>query len=319
MSVAIIGAGLSGLVAAKKFKEHGREVTIFEKGRSPGGRLATRRFEGGIFDHGAQLFHFESDKLTWLIDFWQDKEALKEWGDAFCGRNSMTNLAKALASELNVNYEEKLILMQTQLERRSQEWGLLFESGRREIFDQVLFTAPVPQCLDILKASSLQLSPTLDAELAAVRYKMCLVGLFTLDGPSGLEKPGWLEFEKGPIASLTDNSMKGVSPTVSAVTVQMNHDFSAEYFEADESSTLKAIADLTAPVLHSKIVHGQLKKWRYALVQKSIPRPYEQLLENLWIAGDAFHASEETPTGGFTFNIQTAALSGLLVAAEMMK
>ncbi|TGN44114.1 FAD-dependent oxidoreductase, partial [Paracoccus liaowanqingii] len=52
--VAIIGAGLAGLTCAGRLAQAGLSVTLFDKGRGPGGRLATRRADDGLrFDHGA--------------------------------------------------------------------------------------------------------------------------------------------------------------------------------------------------------------------------------------------------------------------------
>ena len=59
-NIAIIGAGLSGLIAARELAKN-NDVTIFEKARGVGGRMATRRannlkFDGFNFDHGTQYF-----------------------------------------------------------------------------------------------------------------------------------------------------------------------------------------------------------------------------------------------------------------------
>jgi predicted NAD/FAD-dependent oxidoreductase len=56
MRVVIVGAGLSGLVAANELQAAGVEVAVVDKARSPGGRLATRRIGGATLDHGAQFF-----------------------------------------------------------------------------------------------------------------------------------------------------------------------------------------------------------------------------------------------------------------------
>ncbi|MDA3948468.1 MAG: FAD-dependent oxidoreductase [Spirochaeta sp.] len=53
-SIAIIGAGISGLTAARELKRNGCAVTVFERGRGPGGRAARRRADEWSFDHGAQ-------------------------------------------------------------------------------------------------------------------------------------------------------------------------------------------------------------------------------------------------------------------------
>jgi predicted NAD/FAD-dependent oxidoreductase len=42
-------------------------VTIFEKARGAGGRMATRRAEPFIFDHGAQFFKAKTGRFSAFI------------------------------------------------------------------------------------------------------------------------------------------------------------------------------------------------------------------------------------------------------------
>ena len=57
MRVAIVGAGLAGLACADQLVAGGHQVSLFDKGRGPGGRMSTRRMEDGwAFDHGAPWF-----------------------------------------------------------------------------------------------------------------------------------------------------------------------------------------------------------------------------------------------------------------------
>ncbi len=53
--IAVVGAGLAGLGAARALAGAGREVVVFEKSRGLGGRLATRRVEGAVLDHGCPV------------------------------------------------------------------------------------------------------------------------------------------------------------------------------------------------------------------------------------------------------------------------
>ena len=61
-NVAVIGAGITGITLAnllqKKFN-----LTIFEKSRGVGGRMATRRAEPYQFNHGAQYFKIENKEF----------------------------------------------------------------------------------------------------------------------------------------------------------------------------------------------------------------------------------------------------------------
>jgi phytoene dehydrogenase-like protein len=56
-SVIIIGAGISGLAAAKKLQENGFDVTVLEAQDKVGGRLRTDRRLGFAFDEGASWIH----------------------------------------------------------------------------------------------------------------------------------------------------------------------------------------------------------------------------------------------------------------------
>src|SRR5215212_5671946 len=67
--LAIIGAGVAGLAAARALRQRrpGLAITICEQNRELGGRLATRRREGYIFDHGAQNLRAPTPELARLL------------------------------------------------------------------------------------------------------------------------------------------------------------------------------------------------------------------------------------------------------------
>ena len=68
--VAIIGAGMAGLAAARLLREAGASCTIFDKSRGLGGRMATRRTGDFSFDHGAQYFTARGPRFRALVDDW---------------------------------------------------------------------------------------------------------------------------------------------------------------------------------------------------------------------------------------------------------
>jgi renalase len=88
----IIGGGISGLIAAMVLQRNGISVTILDKGRGIGGRLATRRinhpFYGeGTFDYGAQFFTVSNPIFQSLVDEWIQNGIVKEWSRQLSGGN----------------------------------------------------------------------------------------------------------------------------------------------------------------------------------------------------------------------------------------
>jgi len=61
--IAVIGAGMAGIACARTLVQAGHRVTVFEKSRGAGGRMATRRSEFGGFDHGAQFFTVRDERF----------------------------------------------------------------------------------------------------------------------------------------------------------------------------------------------------------------------------------------------------------------
>jgi len=56
MKIAVVGAGLAGLVCAKVLTERGREVIVFEASDGVGGRVRTDERDGFLLDRGFQVY-----------------------------------------------------------------------------------------------------------------------------------------------------------------------------------------------------------------------------------------------------------------------
>lgn len=67
--VGIVGAGLTGLIAAKELSKNGVEVSIFEKEASAGGRMRTQEIEGWKMDVGFQVLLSAYPYLQKHVDF----------------------------------------------------------------------------------------------------------------------------------------------------------------------------------------------------------------------------------------------------------
>jgi renalase len=80
--VVVVGAGLSGLVCAQALSDQGFDVVVVDKGRRPGGRLASRERDPG-FDYGAQYFTASDELFKKMVDGWQEKGLVRQWNGRF--------------------------------------------------------------------------------------------------------------------------------------------------------------------------------------------------------------------------------------------
>lgn len=182
--IAIIGSGLAGLTAAIMLKELGHDVTVFEKSRGPGGRLAAKRINGGSADIGAQYFTSRNpDFLPFLNRFagpdsfaaWQGKlgfqDAEGQWQafpeePRYVGTPRMTAISRALSAHVRVTTKTRI----ERLELTDNGWLLSDATGEQTSgFDQVIITAPPAQARDLLAHSHLpQLAARLDDAVSRV-------------------------------------------------------------------------------------------------------------------------------------------------------
>jgi predicted NAD/FAD-dependent oxidoreductase len=116
-SCIIVGAGLSGLLAARTLQDAGTRVTVLEAEAKVGGRMRTDRVGGGVFDHGAQFFTARGDRFTEMVEAWQAAGVAAVWSRGFAdaegnrnedgyprymGVGGMTAIAEYLARGLDV-------------------------------------------------------------------------------------------------------------------------------------------------------------------------------------------------------------------------
>jgi predicted NAD/FAD-dependent oxidoreductase len=310
--ILIIGAGMAGLLAATDLQASGFHPLIVDKGRGVGGRLASRRIGSATFDHGAQFITARTPRFAALLNEGKELGLVTEW---YRGTNaehiywrgvpSMTSIPKHLAKSLNVRLEMKM----TVLKQEESHWLAIFENGETITANAVLLTAPVPQSLALLDAGGVTLEASMREQLEAVEYEPCMAVMAVLKGESNIPHPGFLRFDSGPIAWITDNQAKGIS-AVSAVTIHATPVFSLEHQEDDRRKIGRYLLEAAAPWLGSEAIEFQVHAWRYARPKHEQDQPCLILNQSpaLLIAGDAFGGPR----------VEGAALSSW-AAAEVLK
>lgn len=322
MKTLILGAGISGLVAARELEKAGHEAILVDKGRGIGGRMATRRFEDATFDHGAQFFTARSSEFRALVDGWIAEGVAKMWFEGyptpdnrkpndhhprFCGVKGMTGIAKHLAQGLNVRLGEEI----ERLEFKNGLWSAFSSSGATFSGDELILTAPVPQSLALLKTANVPLPIKAQNTLEPLRYEPCIAVLAILDAPSLLPPSGALYVEGEVIWWLADNSVKGISTRAGAITIHSTGGWARAHYGDSEEEIIRALTDEAAPFLglEANVEHAQVRRWRFSKPENPLEVNHLSVEElNLSFAGDIFQGAK----------IEGAVLSGLSSARALV-
>lgn len=189
MKVAIVGAGIAGLAAARALRARDEQVVVFERAQGPGGRAATRHVSGldmpkgaaGAilsFDHGAQYFTVRDPRFAAVADGWLRDRIAARWDgrlvsfdaegwedvaagtDRYVGIPGMSALAAAMAATLEVHYHQRI----ESIEPLARE------------FDRVILAVTADQARSLVAHI-----PVLSATLAGVVTRPCWAVLAAFD------------------------------------------------------------------------------------------------------------------------------------------
>src|ERR687893_1273156 len=81
--VLVVGGGISGVAAALEVQRAGLPVTVVDRGRRLGGRMASRTTEGRPVDTGASYFTVSDPAFEAVVSDWQRRGLAREWTDTF--------------------------------------------------------------------------------------------------------------------------------------------------------------------------------------------------------------------------------------------
>ncbi|MBN1541706.1 FAD-dependent oxidoreductase [candidate division KSB1 bacterium] len=323
-SVLIIGGGLSGLLAARRLQEKGFAVIVVDKGRGIGGRMATRRIDSdtheGVFDYGAQFFTARRPEFVTEVQDWLQNGSASVWSEGFPslrnepaltdethyrGRVSMRQIAKNLAQNLTVHTGQRVV----SLYHQDELWHA--ETADRSVLKAhaLLLTPPVPQTLDLLQHSEIDVPSDLLPGLQNVAYHPCIAVLALLDGDSGVPSPGGIWLSGEPVFWIADNRQKGISPDATAVTLHAGPQFSRLYYELDNDTVADRLLHPVSAYLASPPAAVQVHRWKYSRPFHFFPQPCAAWNHPapIALAGDGFVAA----------SLEGAALSGWAAADHL--
>lgn len=293
--VAVIGAGLSGLVCAQHLQRAGCDVHVFEKSRGVGGRLATRRIGDVTFDHGAQYFTIRDPAFKLICSEWQDRGLIARWDprilqltrdkgqwirsparvdERWVGTPTMTAPAKFIATSLSTIHLQTRVL---KLLFTSKYWNLVTDQGEKKDFDKVVLALPPAQ------ADALFPNDTLRIPLAPCWALMLETSAkFDFDAAfiGGDAAIAWTACDSSkPGRQITGDQERWVihaSPAWSEKHLEASADAVASLLDAE----LMEIFEQKMATVHPP------HRWRYALPTAPLADRSLQLGESIWACGD---------------------------------
>jgi renalase len=310
----VVGAGVAGLLAARRVADAGLRVMVVDEGPVPGGRLATAVVDRARLDHGAQFFTTRSPEFEAQTREWLHAGAAYEWCRGFqqppdqpdgypryAATGGMAALARAMTTGLDVRTGRRV----TSVDGSTGQVTVSGDGDQTITADGIVLTPPVPESLALIHAP-------IDADdreaLRAVTYEPTIAVLAVLDRPSAVPPPGAVQLSAGPFTFVADNQAKGIS-ILPAVTLHATGEVSsARWNDPDLLSTL--ISD-GRRWLAADPVRAELRRWRYA--RPVVLHPERCLVIEgrvpMVLAGDAFGEAK----------VEGAARSGWAAAAALIE
>lgn len=313
-TIAIIGAGMAGLTAARILSHRGARIAIFEKSRGIGGRLSTRRTEYGPIDHGTPYIETADARFRALLTGLSNLGSLTHWepqgkaSDDFwhIGMPGMSAMLKPMAEQTRIHFETEVKGLAPDTDQEDgkgvkiafevkQENGEAPKVAISE-FDRVILAIPAPQAARLLSQSG-------DAfeQISKVVMAPCWTGLFAFDAPLPQLHNHCLSYADGDIAWLGHNGSKP-DRTPGTYVMHMTPEFSTHALEQERDAMagqmlakLQAIAGQALPTP----LYAKAHRWRFARTATPLGRGFLSNQDGTisaigdWCLGpDAEHAFE---------------------------
>lgn len=276
LSVAIIGAGISGLSCATQLQKLGYSVEIFEKSRGPSGRMSTRHGNDWSADHGAQYFTARDPLFVNEVHTWVKAQVAAPWKPdlkvfedqnwrqnhskdiRYVGIPSMNTPGKYLAEQLTVSYNQTI----ESVEHIDHQWRL----STKEIgvinkqFDWVIFAMPAPQTEIIAKS--------LDKNIEKLTQQAQMNGCWTL--MVQFQEKQSINFDAAfinqeIISWICRNNSKPNRPHKESWTIHANPEWSQRLIESPKEEVATLILACAKKLgLDCQNAEISTHRWRYA-------------------------------------------------------
>ena len=283
---------MSGLTCARGLHDAGHDVVVLDKGRSVGGRMATRRDGDATFDHGAQFFTVRSEVFQQAVDQWTTDGVVHEWCRGFANDDGHPRYVasagmNALAKHLAIGLDVRCSITVQSVTPEIGKWCVSSVESDPLYCDVVVVTSPLPQTVTMLQASGVEIPE----QIRGTTYDPT-VGLLAVVSTDStmLSESGGIQDADEVFSFIADNRAKQVSKEP-AITFHANPQWSSDHFEMSDEWLHEQLLLATQNWLgDAQITSSQIKKWRYAIPKTCWTESFwANPQKTLILAGDAFN------------------------------
>lgn len=319
MKVAIIGAGLAGVTAAKELARLGVFAEVFEKSPGLGGRLAAIRRHWGNIDIGAQYFTARDARFIAQVALWRRFGVVKPWlFTPYCLKHRQLQISSdnelryvglpSMNSVVNFQAEGLSIHRKTDIqgvERVGGLWQLTATDGRVfKGYEWIICALPAEQSVKLLQNVS-----SITQSIPMPVHSPCAAVAVATRGCVPQEIQGIFGDHEVTWASRL-SAKPGFSPTTAYDDLWLLH-FSQEYSEVNNANVnrqrirqgkdwLQRITGVSLEFVYSLHHHWQYAKARFTPLD---PLQFNDVKQKIMVIGDWIN-------GG---RVEGAYLSGLNV------
>ena len=267
MRVGVIGAGMAGMACGQALRGAGHSVTLIDKGRGAGGRMATRRLDTPLgevaFDHGAQYFTARDERFRIQVDQWAAAGHVAPWStvgeDAWVGTPGMNAPLNAMASDLEVIWSARV----TAITPRPGGWTISMEDAPDLEEEAVVVAIPAEQAADLLASVSPDMAEAARCVPSAPCWTLMLAFAERL-----VADTDWLRGDSAsPLGWAVRNSAKPGRGPIEAWVVQAGADWSAQHLDTPKAEIITrlttALSEQLGVVLPTPIASAS-HRWLYA-------------------------------------------------------
>lgn len=298
--VAVIGAGISGIVCAQRLHQAGYRTLVLEKSRGLGGRAATRRLEYSCADHGLRYLAAQGDLTQSLIEVLLADGVIKPWAGAtyqwdianrlkaippsqhYVAPQGMSSLGKALAVGLEIWRGQRVIALID-----GHCWRLSLESLEGETSDvnakAVIMAIPAPQAEALLAPLTVS-QPNGIAPLRQVTFDPCIsaIALYSdgLKPPESMNE-SWQSIQlldHPDVSWISNETSKRAASGQAVVVVHSTPAFAIRHLESTALPEIgMQLLQAASAAAMSAIAHPtllQVHRWRYATPKTPYSEPY---------------------------------------------